>query len=332
MKNNTFKNINYYIEVLENFEHSYGLLYPNEDSLSTKDKEQFGILVKFLKKDAIDMLNFWHDKYIEEVEHDVKKYIDDKIWNLAITVNASFKGLLASMGEGGQIAAKAIPIQTILPVNEGKSILIENIATVLEKVNLEDGDVVVLAEKPFPVAERRLIPLEMIMNENDPKRINLEKRRILKEKISQIIGDIVEDEDLILADTYTSDPNLGQKATIGASDHNKLAFECAASIRAHTGKIVDVVISDTDTGSDVRQTIIGCITLAATPVGATKGVNLYECMRAACAAEFVRGSKKSIPIVICKPADRCRKREGIGEYRGYSRKLKFSQEGKIAYD
>lgn len=260
-----------------------------------------------------------------------KKYVDDKIWELAVAVNASFKGLLASMGESGQIAKKAIPFSTSLDIHTGIEDLIEQIGLKLKGAHLEDGDVIVIAEKPFPVSERRLIPINLILNKNDPKKLDKKQRKALKEKCSDIIKDKIDDEDLILADCYDKDPKLGKMATIGASDHNLLAAKCATSVKKHTGKLVDVIISDTDTGMDIRQSIIGCITITATPVGATKGVNLYECMRASSAAEFCRGSDKNIPIVICKPADRCRVREGIGNYRGYSRKLQLSCEKGITY-
>ena len=51
----------------------------------------------------------------------------------------------------------------------------------------------------------------------------------------------------------------------------------------------DVVVSDTDTGTEVRETLIGCITVGATPLGATAGLVLYECMRVAAATELCRG-------------------------------------------
>jgi hypothetical protein len=260
----------------------------------------------------------------------INKNIEEQIWNLAIATNAVIKGLLGSMGASGQIAARTVPIKVELPVNDGLDTLLTSIAEACTKEDIEDGDVVVTAEKPFAVAQRRLVPLEIIAK-RDPKKQDEIGRRALISEIRTHISTPVEDEDLILMDWYVTDPDLGPMATVGAHNHNHLAYLVAEAIIEKTKKDVDVVISDTDTGIDVRKTIIGTITIGATPLGATKGLSLYECMRAACAAEFTRGSARRIPIVICKPAGRCRTRVGIGEYRGYDGKLRFDREGRIAF-
>lgn len=259
-------------------------------------------------------------------------YISKKeLWNFAISVNAAFKGLLASMGESGQIAEKTLPVHTELSVDNGIDKLICDIANSVLDQNIEEGDVVVIAEKPFPVAERRLIPQNLIMGENDPKNSTQESRKQLIRFIKNKFNFELDEADLIMCDMYSSNL-VGDMATVGASDHNKLAHECAEKIKHVTGKNVDVVISDTDTGADIAMPIIDTITIAATPVGATKGLSIYETMRAACASEFIRGSKKRIPIVICKPVSRCRVRKNIGLYRGYAGKISFYKEGTLLHE
>ncbi|WP_444626235.1 hypothetical protein ACSLMH_03350 [Flavobacterium columnare] len=270
--------------------------------------------------------------YEDAETNSITSYVDDKIWDLAIATNAVFKGLLGSMGQSGQIASSTVKIKTELEVKKGIEQLLEDIGNAMKEYNdLENGDVVVVAEKPYPVAQNRLVPVKYIY-ERDPKKMSAEERKKYVLEIGKLLPTPLDEEDLILADSYTEDPEIGQMCTMGAYNHNLLAYQTAEIIRAKTGKVVDVVISDTDTGIDVRKTIIGCITLGASPIGATKGLSLYECMRASCAAEFSRGSTERIPIIICKPAERCRKREGMGEFRGYDGKLKYSIEGKIAFD
>ncbi len=262
---------------------------------------------------------------------DVNTLINEKIWDLAIAANATFKGLLGSMGQSGQIAKKTIPISVLLPVKNGIDALINSIGKSLVETDLKNGDVVVVAEKPYPVAQNRLIPFDLI-RKADPKKLSQIDREKLLRDIGRYVDAPVSDESLILADTYIDDHDIGEKATVGAFDHNRLSYLTAQAIYQYTNKVVDVVISDTDTGVDVRKMIIGCITLGATPIGATKGLNLYECMRAACAAEFARGADKGIPIVICRPAFRCVDRDDTGDYRGYAGMLDYNKEGKkIAY-
>jgi hypothetical protein len=92
-----------------------------------------------------------------------------------------------------------------------------------------------------------------------------------------------------------------------------------------------VVVSDTDTGLDVREELIRAITIGATPLGATGGLVIYECMRVANAAEFTRGSSRGIPIVICKPHPRCAERGGAGDHRGYPGRLDARRERLLGF-
>src|SRR5690606_37207343 len=135
---------------------------------------------------------------------------------------------------------------------------------------------------------------------------------------------------LLIADAYDS-PEHGASAVVGCLDHNRAAHDLARSIAADGGPVVDVIVSDTDTGIDVRQPLIGTLTLGATPLGATAGLNLYESMRCACAAEFVRGHDLGIPLVVCRPAARCANRPAMGQHRGYAGTLDYGQEGGLTY-
>jgi hypothetical protein len=118
---------------------------------------------------------------------------------------------------------------------------------------------------------------------------------------------------------------------VGAADHNAACARLAAAITESGGKRVDVVVSDTDTGLDTRRPLIGTLTIAATPLGATAGLNLYEAMRCAVAAEFVRGHNRGIPVVLCIPAERRRGRPGVGLPRSYPGALDARREPGLTY-
>jgi len=52
------------------------------------------------------------------------------------------------------------------------------------------------------------------------------------------------------------------------------------------------------------RALIGCVTIAATPLGATAGLNLYGAMRCATAAEFVRGHTRRVRLwSVSRPSD-----------------------------
>ena len=120
-------------------------------------------------------------------------------------------------------------------------------------------------------------------------------------------------------------------ATAGVHNPNEVAVRLSRRIRDSLGVTCDVVISDTDTGLDVREMLIGTITIGATPLGATAGLVLYECMRVANAAEFSRGTDRNVPLVICRPHERRARRVGLGEFRGYNGRLDAGREVLAAY-
>jgi F420-0:gamma-glutamyl ligase len=187
------------------------------------------------------------------------------------------------------------------------------------------GDVVVIADKIVAVALGRLAPREVIKNP-DPKTIPTSHLPKLARHWSNELGFVVEAHHLLLADEYGS-----QQASLGADYHNERSADVAETIKQLRELDVDVIISDTDTGLDVRQPLIGIVTIGATPLGATAGVNLYEAMRCAVAAEFTRGHTLGIPVVICVPAERRRARQGIGKQRAYPGLLDANREDRIAH-
>jgi len=245
-------------------------------------------------------------------------------WELALAVNAAFKGLLGSEGQSGHICGRTIPVAIELPAEEGWTAVSSKIAAALKDV-VHDGDVVVLAEKLVAAALGRIGPREVILAP-DPKTLPPEALNELAERWKHNLGFDIKPIHLLLADEYGED-----QATLGVDDHNLRCTEMAAVIRRQLGVNVDVIISDTDTGLDTRSPLIGLVTIAATPLGATAGVNLYEAMRCAVAAEFTRGHNRRIPVVVCVPAERRRHRPMMGRARPYQGTLDARQEPHIAH-
>jgi F420-0:gamma-glutamyl ligase len=220
-----------------------------------------------------------------------------------------------------------MPVQKRLDPYRGYEDLLGQVTAALPRDELADGDVVVVSESLFAIAQGRLFPLALLYA-HDPKTMDEEGRRDVLPLVAEHVPDVTL-ADLLCADALEDrDPPM---ATAGVADPNRVAHDLAGRIAAETGCRCDVIVSDTDTALEVREMLIGCITVGATPLGATGGLVLYECMRAANAAEFCRGSTRGIPIVICRPHERRARREGIGAHRGYSGRLDASRERLTGY-
>lgn len=249
---------------------------------------------------------------------------NELFWQLSIAVNAAFKGLLGSMGQSGHICSKVLFVKKKMDIENGWENLMHQIIAALPS-KTKDGDVIVIPDKIVAVSLKRTGPREIILSP-DPKTVAVTKRIQIAKKWSKKLGFSITQKQLLLADEYKTD-----LVSLGVDDHNLRCFDLAELIWELKGIKVDVIISDTDTGLDVREPLIGTITIAASPLGATKGVNLYEAMRCAVAAEFVRGHNKMIPIVICIPAQRRKARPGIGKKRSYPGLLDVAKENSIAH-
>lgn len=245
-------------------------------------------------------------------------------WELAVATNAAFKGLLGSMNQSGHICARTLPIVGRLDAAAGIEPLT---AQILDRIAplLREGDVVVLAEKLFAVAEGRIGP-RAVLHEPDPKTVPPAELPALAKHWQEKLGFPIAPIHLLLADEYEAD-----RATLGVSDHNRTVARVAAAIRDRLRVKVDVVISDTDTGIDTRSPLINTLTLCASPIGATAGLTLYEAMRCACAAEFVRGHDRMIGIVLCRPAARRAGRPHMGEARAYDGVLDATREPGLSH-
>lgn len=259
----------------------------------------------------------------------VEKIVQQSTMDLALATNAVVKGYMGSIGESGQIAKSVVAVQCRLDLYKNDMEMVTSqLVDALRGAGLSAGDTVVVSEKIISIAQGRLFPLNLLYN-NDPKNGDSTRSTLLLEEVRRYVLDVTM-EDLISADSLLDWPD-GPTATAGVRDPNGVARQLSIRFEEDLGTKCDVVISDTDTGLDIRQPLINCITIGATPIGATGGLALYECMRVANAAEFTRGSNRSIPLVICKPHQRRALRDRIGAHRGYSGSLDARREGLIAF-
>jgi hypothetical protein len=249
---------------------------------------------------------------------------DPRFWELALAVNAAFKGLLGSMGQSGHVCARTRSVERKLDLSVGWERVRAALVQLADGL-LDDGDIIVIPDKIVAVAQGRIAP-RRILRDPDPKTTSPDVLPSLAARYQSELGIPVLPLHLLLADEYGDG-----SATLGALDHNLAAQELAENIAGSHHRTVDVVISDTDTGLDIRAPLIGCVTIGATPLGATAGLTLYEAMRCAVAAEFVRGHTRNVPLVVCVPADRCRQRPRMGKARGYPGALHLSKESGITY-
>jgi hypothetical protein len=179
---------------------------------------------------------------------------------------------------------------------------------------LKNGDVIVVPSKVVAILEKRFVYGLTVENYNRcitdfdfaRKHLEMSDKDPLTEK-DQIGLDKI-DPKRKLGIRYPKDPNFS-------------AYKIAKSIRNKIGIEVDVVISDSDSGGRKGSILIGCPTIIATPIGATKGLRFFYCLRAAVAAEIVWNNVEDTPIVLLQPPEnyavRLRKNIGKLRYRGF---------------
>jgi hypothetical protein len=248
----------------------------------------------------------------------------DWFWELAVAVNAAFKGLLGSVGESGHICASVVPGHGEIDTAAGWDATVGQLIELVGP-DLRDGDVMVVADKVVAAALGRVGP-RRVLTDPDPKTTPGSELDSLAERWTGELGFTVTAQHLLLADEFGT-----SESTLGTDDPNTRAAQLAAAAKRTTGVTADAIISDTDTGLDTRMPIIGTLTIGATPLGATAGVNLYEAMRCAVAAEFCRGHGRRIPVVICRPALRRADRPRIGQSRDYAGFLDAAQEKSLTH-
>jgi len=228
---------------------------------------------------------------------------------LADIVNYSIKGITGALGKGEGLTKEMHPVFFHIDNNSSINDLIDILS---DMKLLENGDILVLPSKLIAVLEKRFVYGLTINNYNQcindlefaRKNLQLPGKKPLTKR-DQIGLDKIDPEKGIGV-CYSTDPNLS-------------AFNIAEGIKKNTGLKVDVVITDSDSGGKKGIALINCPTIVATPIGSTKGLRLFYCMRVAVAAEMIRNNTKNIPAIVIKPYQASKLRKDIGalRYKGF---------------
>lgn len=255
----------------------------------------------------------------EILSYEGAKTINAELMGLWMSAHASFRAIQALDSQGGQVAASSINVMRNINENSG----IDSIVDSLQGQMLEDGDIIVVADKAVAIAQGRVIS-KKILSELDPKFQNKSEREKLAKNIYEYSGHTMTSRQTMLID-YLNEEEI----SLGATNHNVLCKEISLLIYEKFGVKVDTVISDSDTGVDIGEPIIGIPTVGASPLGATAGLSFYETLRVTAVGELARGHNKGVPIVICKPSFRNKFRSNIGEGRNYQGSLHISLEKEL---
>src|SRR5688500_10591891 len=98
----------------------------------------------------------------------------DSFWQLALAVNAAFKGLLGSTGESGHICARTLFTSKELDLTTGWNSLMDQLISALPSDTF-NGDIIVIPDKIVAVSLNRIGP-RSIISDPDPKTVNAARR------------------------------------------------------------------------------------------------------------------------------------------------------------
>lgn len=236
---------------------------------------------------------------------------------LSDIVNYSVKGITAALGRGSGITKTIHAVSFHVAEDD----TIENFTkTLINKEKFEDGDVIVIPSKVVAILENRFVyglTLEnyyQCITDLEYANTNLKTPDSMPITRKDQIGLDKLDVDRGLGTRYPANPNQS-------------AYAIAELINAKSQARVDVVITDSDSGGVKGIELIGCPTVVVTPIGATRGLRLFYCMRLAVAAELTWNNIPDMPILVVKPYQ-ARFRKGVGKFR-YEGFLDASQEDDI---
>jgi len=230
---------------------------------------------------------------------------------LADVVNYSLKGLLCALGKGAGFSKSAQPI--FYHVDYATTVEIFS-DTLVKSGLLGAADILIIPSKIVALLERRYVYGLTVENYSQCIRDLDFSRKHLKVKDN----DLLTKKDIIGLDKFDPGKKIGLRYP---KDPNYSAYKIAQHIKKKSGLLVDVVISDSDSGGKKGLALINCPTIIATPIGATKGIRLFYCMRASAAAEATRNNIQNMAGVLIKPGDDqfMHARDHVGElrYRGF---------------
>lgn len=224
-------------------------------------------------------------------------------------INYSIKGLTGALGKGEGVTKSITYISFHVP----KNYRIEDFGDKIASSNLlKEGDIIVVPSKVIAILEQRFVYGLTIENYNKC----ITDFDFAKKYLKMADKNSFTKRDQIGLDKIDSNKKIGVRYP---KNPNLSAYKIAKIIQGRAKIKIDVVISDSDSGGVKGLGLIGCPTIITTPIGATKGIRFFYCMRAAVAADLVWNNKKDIPVVVIKPyqASRIRKEIGKLRYKGF---------------
>lgn len=220
-------------------------------------------------------------------------------------VNYSLKGLIAALGKGVGITKSVRPISFY--VSEDNN-LDDFVNAIISTNLLKEGDIIVIPSKVVAMLEKRFVYNLTIENYNKC----VTDFHFAKKTLKMADKDPFTKRDQIGLDKIDPARGLGVRYP---KDPNLSAYKIAEAIKNKIGIKIDVVISDSDSGGRKGIKLIGCPTIIATPIGATKGLRLFYCMRVAVAAEVTWNNVENLPVLLIQPYQASRLRKNVGEFR-----------------
>lgn len=194
-------------------------------------------------------------------------------------------------------------------------------ASILATQLIEDADAIVVPSKVVAILENRFVYGLTINN----YRKCVEDIKYAKKHLKTADGTSLRDVDLVGLDKIDPSRQIGSRYS---DNPNQSAYRIAKEIKKQSHINIDVVISDSDSGGARGIKLIGCPTVISTPIGATNGLRLFYCMRLSVAAEATWNNIMDTPVVVVKPYQEYRLRDGIGAFR-YSGFLQANKEADV---
>jgi len=204
-----------------------------------------------------------------------------------------------------------LPVQGIPEVRHGDELA----DLILQAVQLEDYDVVVVTQKIVSKAEGRVVPVDSSDLQARRQLVLSESARVLRDRDGLIISETR--HGFVCANAGVDLSNLPDgKAALLPVDPDRSARHIRDALRARTGLVVGVVISDTfgrPWRIGLTDVAIGCAGVAAVvdlrgtadTIGRELAVTeICVADEIAAAAELAKGKTSGVPVVVLRGADR----------------------------
>lgn len=224
-------------------------------------------------------------------------------------LNQSLKGIISGLGSGSGPTKNAIVVKLSKEIEPGEKLISKDLIEACSRC--QEGAYLIVASKVISISQRRIIvvPKYPLPNRHAPyEMLNLLKR-YNRDNMKITLRDAIGADLIFETNTELSFSLLPDNPNREAAEMAKRLYEC-------TGKLIDVIISDTSSGWYKGKELIGIPTLLATPIGSTKGCDIYYAQRLSAMAEVLRNKEALAPFIIVEPPTiRSRSRSHCGEAR-----------------